>query len=72
MVQRGLQAAGAGLLVLLSLATLAGCGGGGGAAGPTVVLERGHLGRQPWQLVAWEQGGLLGLALDGASDEKSR
>jgi hypothetical protein len=72
-VQRGLQAARAGVLVLLSLATLAGCGGescldgGGGAAGPTVVLERGHLGQQPWQLVAWEQGGLLGLGLDGAS-----
>lgn len=52
--------------MLLSLATLAGCSG---AAGPTVVLERGYLGRQPWQLVAWEQGGLLGLALDGASQK---
>ena len=61
------------LLWLSSLATLAGCGGtscldaGGGAAGPTVVLERGHLGRHPWQLVAWEQGGYLGLGLDGES-----
>ena len=58
------------------LAALAGCseanclnGGAGGAAGPTVVLERRDLGRQSWQLVAWEQGGLLGLALDGASQK---
>jgi hypothetical protein len=58
------------------LAAVAGCSqgnclndGAGGAAGPVVVLERGHLGRQPWQLVAWEQGGLLGLALDGASQK---
>lgn len=75
MVQVGLRAVRAGLLVLSSLATLAGCGGGsclaagGGAAGPTVVLERGHLGRQPWQLVAWKQGGHLGLALDGVSQK---
>ena len=52
---------------------LVGCGStscldaGNGAAGPTVVLERGHLGRHPWQLVAWEQGGHLGLGLDGDS-----
>jgi hypothetical protein len=58
------------------LAALAGCsaanclnGGAGGAPGPAVVLQRGHLGRQSWQLVAWEQGGLLGLALDGASQK---
>ena len=58
-------------------AYLAGCGGapnclsggGGGSAGPTVVLQRGQLGQHPWQLVAWEQGGLLGLGLDGASQK---
>lgn len=54
--------------MLLSLATLTGCGGDG-AAGPTVVLEHGYLGQRQWQLVAWEQGGLLGLALDGASQK---
>jgi hypothetical protein len=60
------------LLCLSSLAA-AGCGGtscldaGSGKAGPTVVLERGHHGRHPWQLVAWEQGGYLGLGLDGGS-----
>lgn len=73
MVQGQRRTARVALLWLSSLATLAGCGGascvdgGAGAAGPTVVLERGHLGRQPWQLVAWEQGGHLGLGLDGDS-----
>lgn len=65
----------AGAAALLFLATLAGCaaGGGvaesGGTAGTTVVLQRGHLGRQAWQLVAWEQGGRLGVGLDGASQK---
>jgi hypothetical protein len=45
---------------------LAGCATGN-AVGPTAVLERGHFGRWQWQLVAWEQGGQLGLALDGAT-----
>ena len=73
MVQGHRRPARVALLWLSSLATLAGCGGTScldatdGAAGPTVVLERGHLGRQPWQLVAWEQGGHLGLGLDGDS-----
>ncbi len=63
------------LLWLSILVTLAGCGGtscldaGTGAAGPAVVLERGHLERHSWQLVAWEQGGHLGLGLDGDSQE---
>ena len=63
----------AALLWLPGLAMLAGCAGtscagaGSGAAGPTAVLERGHLGRHPWQLAAWEQGGHLGLGLDGNS-----
>lgn len=59
----GLRPVGAGLLVLMMLA---GCGTGN-AVGPAVVLERGHFGRWPWQLVAWEQGGQLGLAIDGAT-----
>jgi len=73
MVQRHRRTACAALVWLSSLAALAGCGGtscldaGAGAAGPTVVLERGRLGRQPLQLVAWEQGGYLGLGLDGDS-----
>lgn len=73
MVQGHRRIAWAVLLCLPALATLAGCGGascpdaGSGAAGPTVVLERGHLGRNPWQLVAWEQGGSSGLGLDGDS-----
>jgi len=46
---------------------LAGCATGN-AVGPT-VLERGHLGPWPWQLVAGEQGGQLGLALDGATQK---
>jgi hypothetical protein len=68
------RAAWAGLFSLLSLAAVAGCGGANclsgpanGAAGPTVVLDHGYTGRQLWQLVAWEQGGLLALGLDGAS-----
>jgi hypothetical protein len=73
MVQGNRRIAWAVLVCLSSPATLAGCGGtsclnaGSGAAGPTVVVERGHLGRHPWQLVAWEQGGYLGLGLDGDS-----
>ncbi len=73
MVQRHRRTTRVVLLWLSSLVTLAGCGApscldaGTGAAGPTVVLERGHLGRHPWQLVAWEQGGYLGLGLDGGS-----
>ena len=60
-----------GMLAALTGCSQANCmnGGAGGAPGPAVALERGHLGRQSWQLVAWEQGGLLGLALDGASQK---
>jgi hypothetical protein len=47
---------------------LAGCAAGS-AGGPAVVLDRGHLGRWQWQLVAWEQGGQLGLAIDGATQK---
>lgn len=61
--RRGHRAAGAMLLALVGVSFLAGCGGGG-----SVVLERGVAGQnEPWQLVAWEQNGSLGLALDGAS-----
>jgi hypothetical protein len=68
-VQMTLRAVKAVLLVLAGLATLAGCGSsdagcldsGGATAGPTVVIDRGHIGRQPWRLVAWMQGGHLGL-----------
>jgi hypothetical protein len=70
---RGLPyaAAAIGMLAALTGCSEANClnGPAGGAAGPSVVLERGHLGQQSWQLVAWEQGGLLGLALDGASQK---
>jgi hypothetical protein len=72
--QVGLRPAAAILIALPGLALLVACAGGGGAAGggqpgPRVVLERGHLGRRPWQLVGWEQGGSLGLALDGATQK---
>jgi hypothetical protein len=79
-LQTRMRAAKAVLLVLAGLATLAGCGGGssdascldsgGGTAGPRIVIDRGHLGQQPWQLVAWIQGGHLGLALYFASQKK--
>jgi hypothetical protein len=60
---RSAGAVGAGLIVPV---TRAGCAAG---AGPTVVLERGHLGPWQWQLVAWEQDGQLDLGLDGASQK---
>lgn len=60
----GLPRATAATAALGLLAALAGCstanclnGGAGATPGPAVTLERGHLGRQSWQLVAWEQGG---------------
>lgn len=79
MIQTRLRATKAVVLVLAGLATLAGCGGssdascldsGGGTAGPTIVIDRGHLGRQPWQLVAWKQGGHLALMLDGRTQKR--
>jgi hypothetical protein len=60
---------GNGRAVLLVLGASAGCAAGARAAGPTVVLQRDHLGRHLWQLVAWEQGGQLGLGVDGASQK---
>jgi hypothetical protein len=68
------------LLALLGLAALTGCAGpnclsgprpGYAQPGPSVVLQRGYVGRQLWQLVADEQGGLLGLNLDGSSQNNS-
>jgi hypothetical protein len=76
MLQGHLHTVRVALLWLSILVTLAGCGdtgclaAGSGTAGPSVVLERGHLGRHSWQLVAWEQGGHLGLGLDGDSQEQ--
>jgi hypothetical protein len=59
-----------GLVLLASCSSVSCLDAGSGAAGPTVVLQRGHLGRHPWQLVAWEQGGHLGLGLDGDSSRQ--
>lgn len=66
------------LLALLGLAALTGCAEHDCSSGPnppdakpgpTVVLQHGHVGREPWHLDANEQGGLLGLWLDGYSQK---
>jgi hypothetical protein len=41
------------------------------SVGGRVVLERGSLGKNVWQLVAWEQNGQLVMELTGASEATS-
>jgi hypothetical protein len=64
------------LLVLVSIAlvlcaVVVGVKIADSVAGGKVVLERGSLGKDVWQLVAWEQNGQLAMQLTGASEATS-